>query len=451
MKLGIHFFRKDLRIIDNFALNELATKVDRIIGLFVFDSAQIKQTKANKHYYSIHAAQFIIDSVNDLNKQCNNKLTIMDGNPVDILESLIKSSKPIAVSYNADFSPYALKRDKAIQQICKTHNVETIINNDDQTLAPMESLLKKDKTPYMVYGTFFKTVMKQTIAKPTSKRITWMRPLHKQSSFQQKSLIDNATWLGGRTEALYRLKSRIANGATDKVAQPTSELSAYMNQGCISIREVYWTFKSRFKSIEPIRSIVWRDFFLCIYRFHPRGNGLNHIDERYDSIKWPKVKESEWKLFESCNTGFILVDAAMRELQETGFINNRCRLILATFWIKYLMIDPFDPEYGSQAGYSRLLIDCSGSQNKLSHQWVIGDLDLSGRRFAMRGTPALTGRSMRIDNDTIKRYDPQFEYIKKWMPEFTDLSIKECKDKIKKTKPMYEWKVRYQQYAKLFK
>ncbi len=451
MKVGIHIFRKDLRIVDNLALNDLNKKVDKIIGLFIFDSKQIKKTTTNEAYYSIRAAQFIIDSVNDLNTQCNNSLLVSYGNPTTVIEDILKTIQPSAISFNADFTPYATKRDDAIVKICNKYKIETIINNDDQTLIPMQSLLKKDGMPFMVYGPFYKQFAKQKVNKPSTSRVTWYKPkLNVNDEPLQWNLIE-PTWIGGRKEALKRLKNKTAVGATDQVAQETSQLSTYMNQGCISIREVYWTFKEKYKSIEPIRSIVWRDFFLCIYRFDPSGNSYtSHIDKRYDQIKWPKVKESEWSKFINCNTGFLLVDAAMTELLTTGFINNRSRLILGTFWVKYLMIDPLDEYYGSQVWFSKLLIDCISSQNKLNHQWILSELDLSGRRFAMRGTSPLTGRSMRIDNDTIKRYDKNYEYIKKWLPEFKDKSVKECKELTKKIKPMYEWKERYMQYAKLF-
>lgn len=449
MKTGIHIFHKDLRVYDNLALVQLSKQVDRTVGVFIFDPKQIKKSTSNAAHYSLHAAQFIIDCVKDLNEQCEGKLVVAYGNPSTVLNELIDSIKPSHVSFNADFTQYALKRDELIINACERNGIITIVNEDDQSLIAMNDMLKKDHTPYMVYGTFFKNLIQQKINKPSSVKINWFKPRYANSDVLKWKLIA-PTWKGGREEALYRLKNRTNVGATDKVADETSQLSAYLNQGCLSIREVYWAFKLRYKTV-TVRSIAWRDFFLCIFRFHPRGNAYDrHIDERYDQIKWPKVKESEWNKFMNCETGFVLVDATMRELLETGYTNNRSRLILATFWIKYLMINPLDHAYGSQVWFSRLLIDCNASQNKMNHQWCIGDLDLSGRRFAMKGTHPLTGRSMRIDNDTVKRYDPQFTFIKKWLPQFADKDLKECKAELKKIKPMYDWRDRYEQYAKLF-
>ena len=449
-RTGIHIFRKDLRVEDNLALNELAKQVDQVVGVFIYDSKQIKKSSSNSDHYSIRAAQFIVDSVNDLKKQCDNKLLIAYGNPISIIETLIKSIQPSTLSFNSDFTPYALKRDDAIIKLCKRLNIKTITNEDDQSLSAMSSLIKKDGSPYMVYGSFYKNVVKQNIPRPVTKKVNWIKPRVQLETLDWKQT--ERTLIGGRTEGLSKLKTKakLAEG-TDLLSQETSRLSAYLNNGCVSIREVYYTFKQKNgPSSESLRSIAWRDFFLCIYRFAEGGNQYHHIDRRYDQIKWPKLKETEWKRFMKCNTGFLLVDAAMTELLQTGFINNRARLILGTFWIKYLMINPFDPEYGSQTGYSRLLIDCSASQNKLNHQWITSELDLSGRRFCMKKTHPMTGRVIRVDNEMIKRYDPNYEYISRWIPLFKGKELKEQKKIMKETIPMYQWRERYEEYAKLF-
>ena len=447
-RIGIHIFRKDLRTEDNLALNELAKSVDQVVGVFVFDPKQIKQTSANKSHRSIRAAQFIVDAVNDLNEQCSKKLVIAYGNPNTVIETLIESIRPLSISFNADFTPYSIKRDECIKKLCVKHQVQCIINNDDQCLTSMETLIKQDNTPYVVFGTFFKHLMKQNIAKPQTKKVNWTKPRLSIDSLEWKK--SESPFIGGRTEALKLLKVKPLAGAADHLITKTSHLSAYMNQGCVSAREVFATFKKS-DSKESLRSIAWRDFFLCIYRFSPTGNSYtNFIDPRYDQIKWGKVNQTEWKRFIKCDTGFLMIDAIMTELLQTGFINNRARLLLGTFWIKYLMISPFNKEYGSQEGFGRLLIDCSSSQNKLNHQWIIGDLDFAGRRFIMKGTHPLTGRMIRIDNDLIKKFDPQFEYISKWLPQFHGKSLKECKAMVKQTTPMYDWRDRYNQYTKLF-
>lgn len=449
MKIGIHIFRKDLRVFDNFALNELAKQVDSIVGVFVLDPKLIKSSSTNKSHYSEKAAQFVVDSVKDLQSQCNNKLVIVNGNPVKELEKLIDVIHPEAVSFNADFTPYSINRDQALIKMCEQYQIKCICNEDDQSLTNMKSMIKQNGKPYMVYGPFYKLISKKLIPRPRTEKMRW----HKPQGIDNVNLpnIAQSIWMGGRGEGKRRLKARALTVASMKLSDTTTQLSAYLNQGCLSIREVYWAFKQRSTSIEPLRAIAWRDFFLCIYRFHPDANNYErHIDHRYDQIKWPKINEEEWNAFMKCDTGFLLVDAAMKELKETGYINNRSRLILGTFWIKYLRIHPMDKVYGAQSWFSRLLVDCSASQNKLNYQWIIGDLDISGRRFSMKGEHPLTGRMIRIDNEMIKKYDSSYAYIKQWIPAYKDLSVKDCKQMMKNTSTIFDWEKRYQSYANLF-
>ena len=448
-RVGIHIFRKDLRVQDNLALNELASKVDSVVGIFIFDPKQIKRSQSNSSHYSDRSAQFIIDCVEDLKKQCNNKLIVAYGNPLKVIQSVVETTKPIALSFNSDFTPYSIQRDNGIISMCKKFNVETIINEHDQLHVATDLLLKKDKSPYMVFGSFYKNLKKHATPKPTTKSVKWFSP---------RLSLDTLDWspigtylIGGRTQALSMMKKIKIRPDSDYLSNESSRLSAYLNFGCISMRELHHHIKQKYGTKpKMLESIAWRDFFTCIYRFAPSGNEYEHIDQRYNKLKWPKIKETEWKRFVKCDTGFLLIDAIMTELLQTGYINNRARLLLSTFWIKYLIIDPFNKEYGSQTGFSRLLIDCSASQNKLNHQWVIGDLDFAGRRFGMKGTHSLTGRMIRIDNDMIKRYDPNYEYIAKWLPRFANMDLKERKKVMKQVRPMYDWKKRYLEYAKLF-
>lgn len=449
MKIGIHIFRKDLRTIDNLALNQLANVVDAVVGIFIYDSKQIHRNTKNRNYYSERAAQFIVDSIQDLKAQCDNKLIVACGETSAILKELINKVQPTALSFNADFTPFALKRDEEIRKMCEAKNIQVIINDHDQCHTEITNLLKKDGAPHMIFGSFYKNLMKQNVPKPTTKRIKWYKPNFAIDKLKWESVY--TVLEGGRTKGLERLRKKITQHENDHLINDSSQLSPYLNQGCLSVREVYHHFKNQYGSKSKLlQSIAWRDFFLCIYRFADNGNAYSHIDARYDKLKWKKVNESDWKRFIKCDTGFVLIDAIMTEFLHTGFINNRARLLIGTFWTKYLLIDPFDPEYGAQTGFSRLLIDCNASQNSNNHKWIIGDLDFAGRRFKMAKTHPLTGRMIRIDNEMIKRYDPEFEYIKKWLPVFQGKSVKECKKMVKEITPMYEWKERYMQYAKMF-
>ncbi len=443
--VGIHVFRKDLRVVDNLALNQLASRVDEVVGLFVIDPVQNKTSS----HFSKNAQQFLHECLISLNQQCNGKLLIVKGNPATKLREIIKKVKAVAVSFNLDFTPYSLKRDREMAAVCEHYGIELIRDATDQSLVDNCKLIKKDDTPYMTFAPFLEQLKSHTIAKASTKRITWVKPrqVSTVSSLHVNSRVASEI-IGGRSEGLKHLVRGDFKSRSDHIGAKTSKLSAYLNLGCLSVREVYW----RKRSAALTRLIAWRDFLLCVYRFHPGANlHTTFIDERYAKIKWPRVNKTEWKRFVNCDTGFALIDAAMNELKTTGFISNRARLLLATFWIKYLLISPLNPTYGSQVGFSKLLVDCSSSQNKMNHLWVLGDLDFAGRRFGAKGAHPLSGRIIRIDNAMLKRYDPKLEYVTKWIPELASSGqLNYRKRKVKQMVPMFDWRLRYKEYTKLF-
>jgi deoxyribodipyrimidine photo-lyase len=464
-KLGIFLFRKDLRLYDNLALIELTKKCDQIFPIFIFDDYQINITKENKYYRSNNAIQFMCESLLDLNKQLNNKLSFFKGNPIDILERIIKKLKnnyEIILAYNLDYTKYALYRDSLIKKLCSLYNIEQLIIEHDHTLIPFSKMIKSDGFAYMVFGSFYKNAIKTKVNNPIKNNfknyikiqnldnITNINALYKENKYIAQH--------GGRTFNLKKLKNNIVyknyKDKRDLLSFNTYQISAALNFGCISIREFYHIIKS---NVEIKKQLYWRDFYTCILRYIPNANSYSKmIDNRFNLVKWPNNYKN-WNLMMESKTGYLIIDAAMRELIKTGYIGNRVRLILATFWIKYLLINPLHSNYGSQVGFSRYLVDCNTSQNKLNHQWFT-DLDLSGRRFAKRGCNSLTGRMMRIDNEVIKKFDPECNYIKKWMPELKNIPNKDLykwNEVIQKKyklhfKPIFDWETRYQEYCKLF-
>lgn len=451
--IGIHIFRKDLRIVDNLALNELSKKVDTIIPIFILDPKQIKKNSANKNYFSPRAARFILDCLIELNTLCSNNLCILQGVPSMVLPSFLKQVNPKCVSFNADYTEYALARDSQIVSMCDKLGIKCVINYDDQSLVPMDNLIKKDSTPYMVFGAFYKNAIEYDVTTST-KKITFSKSPVTGLSIRDKfiqseySEIENH-FHGGRSYGLANMRNKQSiNGFhhRDILINHSFEISPYLNFGCISIREVYSYFNKN--KINADRELYWRDFFLCILRYRPNATSYTTpMDSAFNKIKWRSVStkqsKDEWYKFLECSTGYLLIDAGMKQLQQTGYIGNRMRLLLATFWTKYLMINPLDSEYGSQTGYSRMLTDCSTSQNKLNSQWITSELDLSGRRFAKKGCNAISGRMIRIDNSMISKYDPTLEYISKWLPEWRGKTKKD----IKQVNTIFDWSERYQEYC----
>jgi deoxyribodipyrimidine photo-lyase len=246
----------------------------------------------------------------------------------------------------------------------------------------------------------------------------------------------------------------------DRLDYETTHLSAYLNMGVISIRQAYYIFKDKLGSrTQLLKQLYWRDFYHCSIRFIDNASSYtNYIDPRFDNIKWRKTSEfkKEFDKMWYSKTGFLLIDAGMRQLQETGFLHNRCRMQMVIFANKYLRINMLDPKYGSQVWFSRLLLDAIGiAQNKMNNNWSL-DFDLSGSRVGIGNS----GRGMDISNIEMKRFDPECNYIKKWLPHLKDIPNKdlykwndEIAEKYKHihSAPIFDSKDRYQEWVKLTK
>lgn len=445
-KLGIFIFRRDCRLNDNLGLIKLAQAVDQILPLFILDSNQIVQTKRNSHYFSPNAVQFICESLKDLDQELKeshgSKLFLLYGIPWEVMAQLLtrlnKSHEEIIVGFNSDFSSYAEKRDHGIERVCSHLDIPVIKSSDDYTLNPIDQLAKSDGTGFKQFGAFYSSTSKTIPAKPIKlpSKTKFVGPSFESKLFKQLKPTYPMTRIdefyernellaqhGGRVEGLARLgqikKFVQYNTDRDMLSYSTTGLSAALNMGCLSIREVYWRVRLNLglKS-QLIKQLYWRDFYLAGIIYLPEARSFSHVmDERYEKIPWPSnssVKKN-WVAMMNGQTGFLLIDAGINEMKTTGFLHNRLRMILGVFWTKYLHIHILNPKYGSQSGYSSMLVDAIGpSQNKMNHHWIL-DFDYPGKKFSAPGAP-LSGRPMRIDNSMIKTWDPDCVYIKKWLP-----------------------------------
>lgn len=491
---GIFIFRKDLRIIDNRGLIKLSNECEEIIPIFIFDQYQVDLNSKTKNYLSFPALRFICESVKDLNNYITksikksikkSNLNVFYGNPVKVIEYLINfiniDSEKIVLGFNADFTEYSLKRDLDIVNYCKKQNIHTIICEDDNTLCNMNLLLKEPNIPYKQYGAFKKNMLdnKNDFNKVDSSKIIFAK-INKSISKTLTSDEIDELWknnidskykpleVGSRKLALDILnnlkKFKDYNSKRDILSYETTHLSAYLNFGLISERELYWTLISKLgTSTQLINQVIWREYYLCILRYLKNANSyILHIDPRYNKIKWTKEipdKNSkvwkEWNLMMESKTGFLLVDAAIQELKHTGFMHNRCRMIVGVFAVKYLKINPLCRYIGLNDWFSRYLVDCSTSQNKLNTQWVT-ELDFPGKKFAPSNAP-IAGRPMNISNSMIKKWDPECIYIKKWIPQLTNINNKIIYNWDTKyietvhSKPMFNPKDRYSEWIELCK
>ena len=450
---GLFIFRRDLRIIDNNGLNFANSKCKNIYTIFIFTPEQV--TGANK-YKSVNAVQFMIESLKDLSSQINKmggKLLTFYGHNEQIVKYLINSLEIDFVCFNADYSPYAIKRDTGIVKLCDKMDVPVEYGHD-YYLHPPGTILNGSGQVYQKFTPFYTASLKKKVEAPAKLRKIHFASTNKQlqNTITLETAAKRFTELnpdilvhGGRENAVKQLKEAAKNIAHysqthNDLTSETSQLSAYIKFGCISIREVYHHFRSKH---DFIRQLFWRDFYANIlYSFpHVLGHALK---DNYNKVKWHHNSRL-FKAWTNGETGFPIVDAGMRQLNQTGYMHNRARLIVASFLIKTLLIDW---QKGEQY-FATKLTDYDPASNNGNWQWCAG-------------TGADSQPYFRIFNpwNQQEEHDPKCEYIKQWVPELKDVPVKDILNwdttwqnykQVKYFKPICDYSEQKEKALKMYK
>jgi deoxyribodipyrimidine photo-lyase len=411
---SLFIFRRDLRLEDNTGLIFALQSSEIVIPAFIFTKEQIE----NNPLKNDHCLKFMIESLKDLEEQLHKrggKLFFFQGDIEEIVHQCIRKLKIDALIVNRDYTPYSQKRDAKLEKICKTAPI-AFHSFDDALLHPPEDTLKKDGKPYAIFTPYFRNAVKLEVLKPQENRNTnyfhGAIPFAEGKSIFPKITIENGL-TGGRSEALNilkKLKSYQHYGTLRDVPieDCCSHLSPYLKFTVCSPREVYAAICHTLSPHhELIRSLYWRDFFTSIAFFFPHVfKGAFH--SKFDKLKWSNNRK-EFQRWCEGSTGFPIVDAGMREMNQTGFMHNRVRMIAASFLIKDLHIDwRLGEKY-----FAQTLIDYDPSVNNGNWQWV-----------ASTGCDAQP--YFRIFNPWTqqKKFDPDCLYIKKWIPELSSLPSK---------------------------
>ena len=409
---GLFIFRRDFRVIDNVGLNLANELCQHVTPIFIFTPEQVTDTNNHK---SDNAVQFMIESLQDLSSQISKmggKLLCFYGHNNAIVSYLLKELDINIVCFNADYTPYAIQRESAIIDICDRMDISVEYGHDYYLHVP-GTVLNGSGNPYQKFTPFYNTILKQKVASPAGLRKIHFSSTtkHLQHTIKLDDALKRFTKInpdilvhGGRVNAIKQMKQAAINiknyaKTRDELAKHTSELSAYIKFGSISIREVYKTFRSK---TEFIRQLYWRDFYCSILYSFP--NVLEHsLKPKYDNIKWT-YNDTWFKKWCKGATGFPVVDAAMRQLNVTGYMVNRARLIVASFLVKTLLIS-----WQKGAKYfSQQLTDYDPASNQLNWQWVSSSGPDSQPFF-------------RIMNPWLQteNFDKDCLYIKTWVPELS--------------------------------
>lgn len=409
-KKSIFIFRRDLRLNDNSGLNRALELSQSVVPCFFFDNRQINDNP----YFSENAFQFMLGSLEELDSELKKRgsgLFIFSGDPSLILRDLIKDEKIDAIFVNEDYTPFSKERDGALKKIAEKNSI-SFLSHFDLLLHDPRTVMKPDGSPYTVFTHFYKSACKKKISLPDSlaRGNFWSHPI-KSAEKKLPSRLNNTNLFcqGGRKNAISILShlqkfKDYPEKRNFPAEEATTGLSAHNKFGTISPREFYYAILQKFgESHTLITELHWRDFFTYIaYHFPYVFKGA--FRRQYDSLSWNE-NEPDFNRWCNGNTGFPIVDAGMRQLNATGFMHNRVRMVVSSFLVKDLHISW---RKGEQYFASKL-IDYDPCVNNGNWQWAAS-------------TGCDSQPYFRVFNPLLqqKRFDPEFRYIKKWVPELSD-------------------------------
>jgi len=407
MNYAAFWFRRDLRLQDNHGLSQALKSGLPVIPVFIFDETILSKL-SNK---SDARVSFIYQQIKCLKEELQAKgsdLLVLYGKPDQIWNALFETYPIRRLYYNRDYESYALKRDAGIIELAQSKNVPCF-SFKDQVLFEKEECLKEDGSPYTVFTAYRNKILK-LIDLTGPKQLFAAYDCNNNSGFwtcapnPMRSLGE----IGFTPTTIqfpdHQTKQSIIKNYAEKRDFPfenaTSQLGIHFRFGTISIRQ---KAQAAYK-LSPVyfSEFLWRDFYSMILQAFPYVE-FSCFKPAYNHIAWEN-NENYFKAWCEGKTGYPMVDAGMRQLNETGFMHNRLRMITASFLVRHLLIDW---RWG-EAYFAEKLLDFDLASNNGGWQWAAGC-----------GTDAAP--YFRIFNPELQqqRFDPEFKYIKKWVPEFT--------------------------------
>lgn len=406
--MNIFWFRRDLRLSDNAGLYHALKSGKPVQCIFIFDKNILDKLEDKTDA----RVSFIFDCIeklkNDL-QSLGSSLWVYYSTPLEVFKKLNSEYNLEAVYCNHDFEPYALERDAQVKDFLLNNKIQ-FNTYKDHVIFEKEEVLKDDGKPYTVY---------------TPYKNKWLKKLNSfyLSSYPNENYFKN---FNKHINSASDVKSLIALGFTrSKIIIPnpeyksilkeyhknrdypalkgTSRISVHLRFGTVSLREL--ARESKNISEVWLNELIWRDFYFMIMWHFPHA-AAKSFKPAYDRIPW-RNNEEEFEKWCNGQTGYPIVDAGMRELNATGFMHNRVRMIVASFLIKHLLIDW---RWG-EAYFAKKLLDFELASNNGGWQWA-----------SSSGCDAAP--YFRIFNPTeqTKKFDPELKYIRKWVPEFQDLT-----------------------------
>ena len=405
--ISIFWFRRDLRLNDNCGLFHALISDKKILPIFIFDEDILSKLPADDARVS-----FLHQELRNIHHQLlelNSNLSVFHGNPLKVLKKLSEQYTIETVFTNHDYEPYAIQRDLEIKDFLTSKHIQ-FTTYKDQVVFERNEIVKKDGTPYKVYTPFSKKWIEAFQFKglkffPSEDNLENFIKNEPQPILTLKEI--GFTLSSIKVES-YKVSTKLIDTYEETRNFPaqdsTSRLGTHLRFGTVSIRKIV-DKASKSNNITFLKELIWREFFMQILWHFPH-TAKDSFKPKYDRIVW-RNNEEEFKTWCKGETGYPLVDAGMRELNQTGFMHNRVRMLVGSFLCKHLLIDW---RWG-EAYFAEKLHDYEQSSNIGNWQWVAG-------------TGVDASPYFRIFNPTtqIQKFDKDLSYIKKWATDFQELT-----------------------------
>ncbi len=399
-EINIFWFRRDLRLYDNSGLSAATSDKPKVLPIFIFDTSITNKLPENDRRIN-----FIYDNLvemdSELKKKYNSSLNIFKGKPIEIFKELIGNYKINSVYTNNDYEPYAFSRDSSIKKLLESKKIQ-FKSYKDHVVFEKNEVVKDDGNPYVVFTPYmrkWKTNLNEDLTNLEEKKVLnnfYTKTISGLLDLNNYGFIENDKKIES-----FKLNSEIVTKYAETRNFPsinsTSKLGPYLRFGTVSVRKIV-TGLLKFKDQTFLNEIIWREFFMQIL-FHFPHTSTKSFKPKYDKIVWlddPKSFDA-WKNGE---TGFPLVDAGMKELNKTGFMHNRVRMITASFLCKHLLIDwRLGEKY-----FALKLNDYEMASNVGNWQWASGS-----------GVDAAPYFRIFNPHTQIVKFDKNRDYINKWL------------------------------------
>lgn len=401
--LALFWFRRDLRLEDNHALYRALESGHKVMAVFIFDQNILRPLSGGPD----PRVQFIHQELRRLKKEMANwgsELSVFHGDPLEVISELAEQMDVRALYANRDYEPYARKRDEAIHRYLEGKEIP-FKGYKDHVVFDRSEVVKKDGKPYTVFSPYmrkWKEHLKEhpIVLWPSLDHLHDLLPMKPQAliPLEEMGFVPQEPAFPERVTQQKLLKDYHKTRDIPSV-QGTSRLSLHLRFGTISIRQCAQMGEEH--NEKWLNELIWRDFYQMIIYHFPRS--VNQaFKPAYDAIEWEE-NEAHFTAWCEGRTGYPLVDAGMRELNATGFMHNRVRMVTASFLTKHLLID----WKRGERYFAAKLLDFELASNVGGWQWA-----------ASSGCDAAPYFRVFNPHLQLQKFDPKLEYVQKWIPEW---------------------------------